>query len=1168
MVTIFHKRVAAGLVCGALLSFGGYAKTGAPHTVVADANFTDVAISWSAPEAAKELRWHDNKDYDGDTAESYDSQKSVKTYVAAKFDAVDLKNYVGEKVEAVTFFQYRPVYRATVFVYMNGEIVAQADADQSKFEKNTFQRVELPEAVVIAADAEYMFAVCYEAGSNMDFVAIKDAKSNAPGKGDLMSTDGKNWVATGNGEYLITVNLANDVDEAPVSYNIYRGEQKVNDQPVTETSFQATDQPAGEYTYYVSAVYADGEYKSAPAEVSLVSYDSLLPSPATVLASVSDLDVNLVWAQPVLGGNELTWSDKSDGIAIGGTASSNTKVWVRNQFDASDLIAFRGGKISAINFKFVEAVISSVTLFIMKDGVIDMYQVVDKDVVTAIKAKEWTKFTLKEPYQLEDGHTYAYGIYVMHTPKAHPMGVDSFTTIDVKGNSFSTSSPNSTDFGKSKPSWKTLKSGGMEGNWLMTADIEGAPAAIATPSYDIYRDGILLKSGFTGLSFDDTVENLGRYDYSIVARSGDKSSMPALCSVNVKLPAAYAAPVMEAADFDVSTKKLNMVWNMDKEIAHCGEAAYMAGFDEDMSMMWGAQFSASELAAYKGYSIKKLKFVIGDEIGDFSLGVYTTKGVALAQVDIPAGSVEALSTYTITLPEKVAITGQEDLILAYSGTLPGNTSAIVLDEGPSVNGGAKVSLTGGANWINLSTLNPSYAQYNIYIVAMASEDSATPSKSPSQLVEIGGLTPKASYVVSADLVYGVDGFGETKTEVAAKSASVPTVKSFNIYCNGNKVSEVNGYEYNETIKRFASYNYYVTAVYSNGWESAPSVTYSFNNRIAQKTVAPFGLTGEMNGDDLVLNWNAPENSTVLTYVPEGAVMKALKMTGGTNLTSYCVSKFPAADLVGNVGNAVSHIQFGCGSTAITSAAVIVMFGENIVYHQSVPVASMIVGLNDVRLNEPVVIPANTDVCVGFVMTYKSSAPNPLGCFDCEDAHVGFGDLISSSASAGYWNSLHSKFKVNYCWYIKAILAAPDSELPAKAAARVTSRNTTTYNVYCDGVLVDNVAETTFTVKNAAEGRYYVTAVNGDDESGESNSVVFGKTTGIDDIVSAELSVAFDRASSTIIVGADAVIEVYSMSGALVASGSGSSLSVSDLVPGVYTVKASTAKGAITSKIVK
>ena len=110
------------------------------------------------------------------------------------------------------------------------------------------------------------------------------------------------------------------------------------------------------------------------------------------------------------------------------------------------------------------------------------------------------------------------------------------------------------------------------------------------------------------------------------------------------------------------------------------------------------------------------------------------------------------------------------------------------------------------------------------------------------------------------------------------------------------------------------------------------------------------------------------------------------------------------------------------------------------------------------------------------------------------AVAGYGDIISSSAAPGYWYSLYTKFKQNYNWRISAVLKKADVDMqPAKAAAAAG----VTYNVYRNGALVEEgVTDTTFTVANAAQGAYTVTAVTDLGESAESNAVNLGETSGI------------------------------------------------------------------------
>lgn len=1159
--------------CLSLLAIGGAlavpsmsAKQGAPHSVTVENNYSNVTLSWKSPASPKTLQWHDGEDYNGDSGTSLDPQKPVTLYVGSLFTASDLASWVGEKVKSITIFQYRQVHKATVLVYEDGEVVAQADADPAKYEKNTFLEVALPNEVPIVAGKNYIFAVKFVSGSNMDFVAIKDRASDAPGKGDLMSTDGINWTATGAGEYLITANLANDVDEAPTAYNIYRGDEKLNDSPYVLTTFFVNDEAEGTHEYSVAAIYADGEIKSAPVSLDVRSYSSYFPTVTPLSSKVDNLNVAIEWAEPLLGGDELTWSNKELGIGIGGTASSNTKVWVKNEFTASDLVAYAGSSITAINFMFKEAVVSGVTMFIYRDGSLVWSEAVPEETVAGIAAEEWTKFTLSEPYELLPGHSYAYGLYVLHTPKAHPIGVDTGVIIDGKANSFSTSSPNSTNFLNSKPSWKTLKSGGIEGNWMMTADLSNAPASLSAPVYDIYRNGTLVAGDLGTTSVNDEVADLGTYTYSIVAKAAGRESEPVDVTVDVALPPAYAAPLIENYSLDAETREVSIQWNMDKELSHCGEPAYLASFDEEMSLMWGTQFTAAELADYAGYSICKLRFMIGEAIGDFKIGVYTKTGQALSEIDIPASAIQPQAIYTVNLPTSVLIEGDQDLILAYTGTIPAEAGGIVIDGGPLVDGGSRVSFTSGATWMNLGTINPTYNNYNIFISAMVSELGDAPAETSPAADRSVELTKMP--VMKADTEYGVETTATVKSSSSPAMRKAPKTVGFNIYRNGVKIGEVEGYTFTEKLDSYGLFTYNVTARFDNGWESKPSEDAVLRNTIAQKAVGPFALTGEVSGTSLALNWQSPDKASVLTYAT-GDTDLGLGMTGSGTRSSYCVIKMPASELESNVGNKISHIRFGLYSTELYSAAVVVMYGENIIYEQSVPVSDLVVGLNDIRLNEPVEIPEGTDVYVGYFVTYANGI-KPLS-MDESAANAGFGDLISSNATPGYWYSLKDKFNMDHNWRIYAIVSTPDFEVPLRSSAKVDGDvPAITYNVYCDGVkIAEGVEAENYIVADAKSGRYYVTAVQDETESGESNVVVYTASSGVVEIVGDnEAGLVYDKASEVVSMASDGEIVVYSVSGSVAASASGSEVSVAHLLPGVYMVVAKTADGISSLKIVK
>lgn len=1038
---------------------GAVAKTGAPHTLSAMSTFDEVSITWQAPNAAKELKWHNDNNYNGDAVEPASPQTHQRFYAGALFTASDLVNNVGETIESVSFFQYVPAFSETIVIFENGVKVAETAADPSKFVKSTWQKVELTSPVTIKANKDYRVAVFYEAGSNLDIVAVKDNSTKWTGRGDQLSLDGVNWVSTDNGSYLVTAHLANDVDETPTSYDIYRDGAKIDSS--TGTSAVLSEQPEGDHLYSVHAVYTDATHASCDIPVHIRPLESTLPTVNIGTPTVSDLDVSLSWIAPLKGGNTLTWNDAEYATGFGGTASSNTKIWIKNEFETTDLIGYMGGQITKINAYFSENCISAVTAWVMRNGTIIAYKQVDSSTINNFETG-WLSVTLDEPVTIEPNNNYAYGVYVLHTSKKQPIGIGGSTTIIGKGNEYSTSNPRNSSFAQSKPSFKTLTQQGIDGNWMLTADIANASTPISSDfTYDVYRDGTLLKSGVTETRYTDTVEDLGRYVYSVVTRNAaGLESDHAKTVVDVNLSEVYAAPTLTESEFDPKTRTVTINWNTDKIITKANAPQKYCVFDEELTMYWGQQFTAEELAAYEGQYIKGLSITVGEGITNLKVGVYTTNGTPLSEQEL--NNATATSTpYVVSLPQHVGITGTQDLILAYSGTIAANSNSIIVDQGPKKINGARVSLDGGATWMDLGSLKRDYNNCNIVIGALVYEP-------------------------------------ESKQLPARAAKAKAVVKSFNVYRNGVVVANTTDKSYTETLDKFNTFKYYITAVYDNGFESAASDFYTVNNLIDQRTIAPYGLTGSLEGEDLALTWQAPGAATTLTYAPDDDEnFEAYGTTGSGIRTSYVINKYSVETLDPYVGNKIDHIQFGLASAEVKSLSVIVLIGENIVYSQSVPISELIVGINDVRLNEPYEIPSGNSVSVGFTTEYVSGI-KPLALAS-NAAVEGYSDLISSTAAPDYWYSMKSRYNIDRSFWIKAILSTNNQIVKVKAAKPKS------YNIYYEGTLIaGGVTETTYTVENATTGTYYVTAIDAEgNESGTSNKVIYSGMTSVEDIVVAE-----------------------------------------------------------------
>lgn len=1083
-----------------------YAERGAPHTIVADAFFQQVRLQWRAPEAPKTLQWHDDYDYNGDNFINSDLQKAQVAYAGAKFTAEDLKPYVGQVVDGITFAQYRNLSKVTGLVYENGEVVSEGVADRSKYEKNTTLKIKLNNHITIKAGAEYIFAIKVEGGYNMNFVVMKDKTTDAPGKGDLYSTDGKTWTATGAGDYLVTANLVNKANEAPTGYSVMMDGDFYNADDVTITSAKnkysgvveytaiINNVPVGEHQVYVSADYPDEHRVSFSRKVKILDFAKSAPSAHYSYNSpAGDFKHVLVWAAPLTGGDNLTWGSAEATHSIGGSAAKDTKVWFRNVFTADDLTAFGpNAKITNIKTIFTEAVINSVKLFIMKDGVIDYAQDAADVELSAIQANQLCTFALDTPYELTPGHTYAYGLYVTHTPKAHPIGVTGDVAVDGRGNTFAVNTPSSKGFEKTEPTWKTLKSGGIPGNWALYATVEGATTKEAPTGYTLMRDGKVIASGITATSYTDEVPGPGRYVYTLTADYSYRyTSYPEEFAVKVSLPDKYAAPELDGASYNRDTNEFNLSWNTDAKLGKCGDVPYRTGFDEEMAMMWGAQFTKDELAAYKGYKVNRIKFAIGAAIGDFKLGVYTAKGKALSEITIKDGEIDPGYTYTATLTTPVEITGEEDLYLAYNGTVPGGANALTVDAGPLNTGGARISLTNGLTWMNLATISSEATNNNIYISAYLTdgESGSTTELAPQQaeMTSIGISSVQATEE-PISVVYAANA-----PKPVAKSAAVPRPVKFNIYRNGEVIATTTEKAYVDKLPSFNTYTYYVTAVYENDWESPATRSVSVDRPIAQKGIAPYALTGTSTADGLNLNWESPDKALSLTYV-QGTKIGGLGLTG-SNLTPHAFIHFAKDDLKPYIGQRIDHIMFGLFSTEVSDVAIEIAEDENIIYHQ--PVSSVVGGWNDVRLNEPYLIKGESDLYIGYTLSHASGI-KPLGVDVKEDgtfpSDPDKGDILTNSASPGYWYRLSEKFKLNYNWAIKAVLANDfDVIFKTQDAKDIT------YNVYYEGEKIrEGLTATSVIIPDAKQGNYYVTAIQNGIESGESNKVFF-YTGAIDDI---------------------------------------------------------------------
>ena len=464
-------------------------------------------------------------------------------------------------------------------------------------------------------------------------------------------------------------------------------------------------------------------------------------------------------------------------------------------------------------------------------------------------------------------------------------------------------------------------------------------------------------------------------------------------------------------------------------------------------------------------------------------------------MDFAQDDIEPLAFYTLNIPEDVLIPEGKDIYLAYKALLPGGSSPILIDGGPLKDGGAMISLTEGANWMKLGTINSTYNDYNIVIGA-----TIMPAGAQSQhagLVQLGNIDRRLHPVTlsAEDARNGVDAaINVSPVRRAPAKATKAQAASFRIYRNNQLHATTEASAFTEVLNKYGKVEDNVTTIFTNGWESPASKVVAFENKIAQLSQAPYDLQGQLEGGDLYLSWNAPGDVQEINYMTDLSQDLALGFTksGGGQLTSYQAIRFGTDTLPSLVGKTLTHVKFKL-SAEVASATVMVMLGDNILFEQDVE--NPVVGWNVVRLNQPYTIPAGLTLPLG--LGYSATYTSGTRCLtlDPGPAIAMANDVYSQTLEAGYWYSLYTKQKQNYGWRISGVLQTPDQELNANRAPRLTDDEQPTYNIYRDGeLLAQGVTETAYVVAAARGGDYTVTAVEAGNESAPSNVVRLNAST--------------------------------------------------------------------------
>jgi hypothetical protein len=339
---------------------------------------------------------------------------------------------------------------------------------------------------------------------------------------------------------------------------------------------------------------------------------------------------------------------------------------------------------------------------------------------------------------------------------------------------------------------------------------------------------------------------------------------------------------------------------------------------------------------------------------------------------------------------------------------------------------------------------------------------------------------------------------------------------YKIYRDASEIATISSdlLTYTDEELNFANYEYYVTAVYTEG-ESDPSNTVTVSVIDPATTLPPMNLTADVNGTDVALAWEEPLDLSEGAWLSKGAEDNNDGIGVNGPAEFGVAHKYTQDELAIYQGLYINTIKFFPREATATYTVSVWggATGQDLLYSQ---VASDFVNeaWNEHQLTAPVAIPASGPLYIGYMI--DTQVGFPAGC-DAGPAVAG-GDQIHFVGEA--WDALSAVATPNINWNIQAfvspegadramvrplILAKKTLNTPANIADLragnlnpvVTSRfnidrDVTAYKIYRDATEIAEVAADvlTYTDSNLDNGTYsyHVTAMYGQAESLNSNSV--------------------------------------------------------------------------------
>ncbi len=287
-----------------------YLKAGAPyfppiHVTHNVSGNRYVNLQWQSPETAlqenQQIRW-DN----GRNADAMGMADGGYFWAAVAWDHTELINYRNMMIESVDVFIQERFLSLSLQIYKDNKRIVSQNINSDDIIYGSYNTIMLKNPIAIEPGCDYRVAllIAHDAGARPLGI---DNSPSVNGKGNIVSTDGKEWYPLTHigmdGNFNIAVNIipAATGEEAPIGYNIYRNGERINTATISEMTYTDEVTAPGTYTYQVASVYDDGGVSAPSTQVKAQIIDLSSPIPPANVVAATELNrtIHVRWDFPL-----------------------------------------------------------------------------------------------------------------------------------------------------------------------------------------------------------------------------------------------------------------------------------------------------------------------------------------------------------------------------------------------------------------------------------------------------------------------------------------------------------------------------------------------------------------------------------------------------------------------------------------------------------------------------------------------------------------------------------------------------------------------------------------------------------------------------------------------------------------------------------------------------